>query len=483
MKYFIAFLSFFVLFIFSCSKNSDTFIGQPINPTVGSSIDTTSNLKISTFLYDLSDYPYISYVNLSQGIDGGMASMVYYAINNSEHIILTPQVSAGDYHSPIHIVKKDTAWKIEDYRYGALMDGVRNYSVMDNKGTVAYANYGSELNQGNGFYGNVWISKTNQDNTLEWQKLSNITARYHFITTGDINGDGVPDVVVNHMGIDPFGLFYIYPSDDGLITYMSKNGQYIYDTISNVFPTNNESNVIKKEFGNGQYTRDCFIMKYNKDSLPILVRTMNTSVLVYKFNPITKRYTNYKIFNDDYAFKNDPMWGSTSMKSADFNGDGNPDVAIAFEANPTNQTYTGLSIWYGDGKGNFSCGKVMSMTDSKHNFREFEAGDINGDGKPDIFLHVMGCLPTADNTGVDLNPYILFNDGLVKTPFKNPTNAILPFSIFSRPQSGGYTSPIWVKGFFNNGKLKLLGFRGDWEGSGMSMTKFRLMDISFKQIK
>jgi hypothetical protein len=79
-----------------------------------------------------------------------------------------------------------------------------------------------------------------------------------------------------------------------------------------------------------------------------------------------------------FTFTSSPTAGGISFATADFNGDGNLDLAVA--------TANGFEIFLGDGSGNFT---LKSTLDTGLNLRNVGVADFNGDGKLDVadFVH------------------------------------------------------------------------------------------------
>lgn len=94
------------------------------------------------------------------------------------------------------------------------------------------------------------------------------------------------------------------------------------------------------------------------------------------------------------------MHDNEHVASADFNGDGFPDVVFVAESDETHQ------LFFGDGRGGFT--DVSDRLPRKSQGNAVSAGDLNGDGLPDIFIG-----STGETHGGPIRParnQLLFND-------------------------------------------------------------------------
>ncbi len=462
MRYIICLFGISILI--SCTKQEILPTPTKVDVVVETKTTTNEDYTSKSYLFEFTkkEYPNVDYFptkygGLSGGIDQSVSGTVRYVANGIEHIIITP--NADKPVPPIHLINKDGNWVFESSYIDGSMDGPRGYSFLDNNGSIVWCNTGTEVNQSKPDIGNLYKVQTNPDNTLKWNKFSQYNAFYHWIASGDLNNDGFSDVVASHMGRDTTG----WPGgDEGILPYLNQSGtsfKLSYDFV--------ESNQSLSKIREGYNTGGALLItNVMGDSRPEIIKaTNNHGIMVFKYNPISNRYEFNKISKELGVFS-DKNQGSTSMKEIDVNKDGFMDIAVATEGwvPPPNEGNGMLQIWVNDGEGNFRPTKTIYCEYSKfEGFREFEVGDINKDGLPDIFLHPYRVNPN----GVNLKNYILLNDGKDNTTFNRiDKDIILP------------EVPHVIKGFFINGQLKITGITGmhDWGKDN----QFKLIDVVIK---
>jgi hypothetical protein len=380
-----------------------------------------------------------------------------YEVNGIQHIILTPNSHIPV--PPIHMINKSGKWEYEGSYPEGSMDGARNYSILDDKGTIAYANSGTEAVQPWPL-GDIFMVKTIGEK-LEWKKVSPHKMFYHSVSGGYLDDNNEIDLVAIHMGGDNSS----WKGDDGIVTFL--NGVEPID--KNFLPSSNELN-------NGiwpgvHHSGSILVSDIDNDGKSEIIRVDygenksykndRYSFAIYKYNSQDKKYYFYKTPSnlglfDVNKFDNQ---GSTSIKTVKFNDDPYIDIIIASEGINT----CGIQVWYNDGKGNFTPGDYKIYNNTELQFREFEVGDIDRDGKMDVFLHPMS-YGNPKPPIVDLKRFILLNDnGKFKTYDKDLTLPIYPHVL---------------KGFLIGGKLKLMGLRG--LGDDGKNESFQLFDIELK---
>ncbi len=187
----------------------------------------------------------------------------------------------------------------------------------------------------------------------------------------DLNGDGIPDIVVPD---DNFSFAYLQGYGDGTF----RGAQDFYAPVPGGFSAGATAIAVGD---------------LNGDGYPDLV------VGNYGFNPPNGSGIGVTVFlsNPDGSLQpgiNLGKGGSfEGVAVADFNGDGNLDIATVNESN------NGVEIYYGNGKGSFPANTFFPGVST--NAFKIIAGDFNGDGHPDLAIV---------NTGSN-NISVLLNDG------------------------------------------------------------------------
>jgi hypothetical protein len=132
--------------------------------------------------------------------------------------------------------------------------------------------------------------------------------------------------------------------------------------------------------------------------------------------------------NGDGTFRAGPTIGSipqgltVGFFAADFNGDGKPDLLIAVQDNSNNGSTT-LGVYLGNGDGTF---QTAINTDTGVQLYNVAVGDVNGDGKPDV---------VADGSGGGLWVFLGKGDGHF-TPLQ-PNPAFTNFAPFAMGDLNG----------------------------------------------
>ena len=437
----------FALFI-SCNKEV-VYEPAPITPVavVKTTNDTTTNISI--FNYGLSN-------SANESANG----TVYYDNN----IIISP--GTQEYMSPIHLIKKNNKWGLESASYGKIIDRPRNvYKVSD--GTFVWANAGTESETNP--TGNLYVSKTNPDNTLTWKKLSDTSKGefYHFAASGDVNGDGSPDIM-SFVGVETESpeLFKFFSGPNHTDMKVKFPNDKEFEAALGF--TSADRQKVGAGFSFGSFT------VANLDSDPkcelILTSTkvlMNEyySFIILKYYSATNEFKIHKIIPPGGAMKSDKM-AVADVKIGDFNGDKINDVVVSLGDYNDN---SGIEIWRNDGNGNlvpYNKELYGKSHDKKIFYSNFEVGKFHGTDC--IFLHFEGArYSRRPQSDLDLNPFFLISTG------ENMGFAHPKINLPILKQAPGY-----VKGYFEkqNGvdALRLIGVRG------VSNNEFELIDLTIR---
>lgn len=415
---------------------------------------------------------------LAGGVEG-VAGAILYKVGDIEHII---QNSADSLSPALHFIRQGNGdWEFENYyEDGSVTGAYRNYSFVDTLGTIAFASHGSEAMQP-WPYGDLLIVKTN-GKKLQWTKITNDKSFYHSIGTGDLNGDGLFDIVGLHMGSNT----NIWENWEGISNLdpwlQNKDSKF---SRSRTIAT--DSNWSKNPVGGGAV----FVGDIDADGTPEIIKAdygnsgnlpfLRYSFAIFKKNKELNKYYYYKSPDNLGIFEN-KLQGATSIKSADFNKDGKADLAIASEGYPA----TFIQIWLGNGKGDFNPDQILTYNDTSRGFpdstntyREFEIMDLENDGWPDIVVH-----PFHFGSKFRINP----------KPFDNITNPKgwygsgikLNHSVWKN-NSGKFSQlenkiqyeniyPAFMKGFKINDNLRFFGFENKYNPS--TPNKFIIHDVT-----
>lgn len=440
-------ISFF--FLAACSKSVDTLstlTPQASNPVVTTQTQTTGQYTATSITISGFSLPNLTPGQIQIAIDGAVSGTVPYIKDGQENLIVAGTLFFNDPLIPaIHLVKSGGSWQYEASYPEGTMGVARNYECMDtSNGTWAFSDQGLEPKSGSMPFGDIMVAKSS-GSKLSWTKISNTKSFYHSISTGDLDGNGYKDIIGLHMGTK--GTWY-----DPLHPYMQLS--------DGTFTENRDLfSATYTKWQSGKGAGAVLVKDVTGDGRPEIIRadygfnpqfqkaSDRYSIAVLGWDATQKKYDLVSTSGAIGEFAN-PDRGATSIKSADFNRDGNQDLAIATEGN----NFNGIEIWLGDGKGNFAPGQTLEYTFGQLHFREFLVSDIDADGYPDVLLNPFGGSLFKTTEGVSASNLIWKNSGGT-------------FGAYNKRIVIPGINPTFMKAAFLNGKVRFIGLHGNQDGS------------------
>jgi hypothetical protein len=436
-----------------------------INYTYGQ-YQVIAKLKIHEFNFTTNEN---ASKNISQKLHQAITQTVLYSVNGTEHLVSIPVDSIPN--APIHLIKKNDKWILESFYPNLKMDGARNYFFVDTLGNFVYANHGSEIP-------NPWplgdlVSVNTIGEKLNLRKINSAKAFYHSVGAGDLNEDGLFDVVGLHMfstywgdNLHPF----IQNKDstfqeardlinmEGLVRYSA--GAVLVDNVLG----DKSPEIIKGTYGytgsNGEKRYAFEIFGLNKNN--------NTYQRIYEPKQL-----------GIFSYLTNGGMGTTSIKSGDFDKNGFKDLAICSEGTlPHGKNGSAIQIWLNNGAGEFIPDQyILNNADDSLNIREFEVGDIDSDGWPDIVMHGMGGVLFRSNIPDKQYSYYFKLNNLIWKNTKGEFNILKnQLNVFDTKNPGLIGNSNFLKGFVINGKLKFIGFEN---GNSNGINNFYEIIVDF----
>ncbi|WP_169216585.1 FG-GAP-like repeat-containing protein [Brasilonema sp. UFV-L1] len=176
------------------------------------------------------------------------------------------------------------------------------------------------------------------------------------VTTGDLNGDGKPDLAVVNF-------------NDNTVSVLLNNGNGTFGTASNFAVGSNPVSVTTGDF-DGDGKLDLAVANNNSN---------NVSVLLNNGSGTFGTPSNFAVGS-----------GPFSVTTGDFNGDGKPDLAVA------NISSNNVSVLLNNGNDTFGTASNFAVGSGPFSVT---TGDFNGDGKPDLAVANI----SSNNVSVLLN--------------------------------------------------------------------------------
>lgn len=317
-----------LIVITSCSKQENETIIAP------EPVKEVTSFKNTTISFQV---PNINSSDLGSSLNGSISGTTLYLKDGVEHLIISPTLFFNEPMIPaIHLIKKNNEWIYESSYPEGSMGAGRDSESIDELGTIVFADHGLELRQGIWPFGNIMISKTIGEK-LTWATISTDRSFYHSVSTGDLNNDGLKDIIGLNMGTK--GNW-----NDNLHPYLQKSdGSF-------------EANKTLISYNNwlGAYGAGAvLIANILGDSRPEIIRADYGINSTYPSPRYSFAIFSYSSQSNKYEFVKTPgvfgfatqNLGVTSMKTLDYDKDGDLDIALAYEGDQIN----GVEIWNNNG--------------------------------------------------------------------------------------------------------------------------------------
>jgi hypothetical protein len=345
------------------------------------------------------------------------------------------------------------------------MGAGRNYECIDTiKQTWVVSDFGLELSGGNWPGGSIYVVK-NIGKQLSYTNISSTRSYYHSVSTGDLNNDGLNDIVGLNMGsvgnLWPGSLHPYIQNTDGSYT----EARDLMNDGFNTWSINKGAGAV-------------LVVDVLGDKRPEIIRAdygLNTSyqsqsdrysIVIYSYDNKLGKYTVVKNPGPIGVYANNDR-GTTSIKANDFDNDGDLDIAVATEG--TN--FNGIEIWQNDGQGNFTpTSNKLEFTFDQMQYREFNVIDANNDGFLDIILMPFhyGKLFRVGGNGNNLGTGGIYLNNLLWMNNKGK------FSMYNKQVIVPNIKPAYLKSAKINGQFRFIGIE-----TSVSTSSVNIYEIPF----
>lgn len=267
-------------------------------------------------------------------------------------------------------------------------------------------------------FGDLWVAKLNPNSEIEYQQVSTDNAFYHGISAGDINGDGLDDIVAVHMGSTVLdgpsygSVHFFIQNQTGAFTrelLYTENPSINGGSSILVSDLNNDgqNEILVATYGNGFSFMDI------ETSGEYTLRDASYSFHIMKYDAVSGNVSDVATMplgGSMVDVDDNGGFGVIDIAEIDLDMDGDNDLLMLLE---TDVDFS-VELYRNDGDLTFTLITETAFESSYFNgtesfFRHINVLDIQGDGLPDFVL--SGRNWWGNNGPVDLGQFVYINEG------------------------------------------------------------------------
>ncbi len=394
------------------------------------SVNTPINLKV-TFLQNYSlqefqiDHP--EKLNIFMGMSGTPNSNILFKSGTEAHIMAVPAIGRTDKELKLPVLylsKGNGGWSLQNKFENINMSfGGRDVHTYGKTGFV-WADHGTEVWLGGGTgtppYNNVWVADNFTTSGASWTKVNKDRSFYHGVSSGDLNYDGLVDIVAVHMStssqdLKDAGTYHVFLKQaDGTfkINYSTLNypgapnpGYMCWNsnTDGSGCPGVIRASVLIEDVtgdGNPEIIGGAYV---HKPEWKVPIGAQN-SLEVWSDPNRDGKYELIKHQNR-MGWWNYDFMGASQIKADDVDKDGDKDLIVNFEGSKgstyvNSADFNGVQIFKNNGKGEFEYSGIEIPFDDIR-LAEFELWDVDQDGDKDIVFNVAAFIDLGSTNGLE----------------------------------------------------------------------------------
>ncbi len=383
--------------------NSDVDLTANFTPDAPSEFYTSFTTELDFDLGDLSTEDKVT------GLNGALNGTISVVKGDYQHLLVGGTLFFRYPNVPYaHFRKKRNASEWEFVGSHDIGSGApRSVEILNSNKDLIISDFGQELSN-EPWPGNyVWKAELSEENVV-FSKVSEDKAKYHSLSVGDINGDGLNDLAAASWDVELADYDFTYSA------WLNETNSF--QRISNfIEPSTGQLQAGTAEIGDfdNDGENEVLVARYGGNDQNGVT---NFSVAAYELNESSNNYEIVYLEGPVNGFSDNDM-GCPEMKIADINNDGINDFIFFLET----ATSGAIEIWKGTGNNKFDfhkhfdlAGKITTSgfiledldydgdLDLLYNYHSFYSGES------DVFTEVVN---NGGHGRVNLDKLMWFNDG------------------------------------------------------------------------